>query len=162
MRDNYDYIRFVYGTPIQRYTRDALLTAQAQAIARSNASHARFAVEADGYAFRVVANRYSVCVDPDRDEYSINSQLEIIAFPIIKRTPTGFRIWRGHNGRCDETRFISRKWNKAWASETAEGALRDFIARKQRQAAIYENKAHVARHEGVMAEVVLPRSQQKD
>jgi len=162
MRDNYDYIRFVYETPIRRYAKDALPTAQALAIARSKAKHARFGIETDGYAFRVVATRYSVCVDPDSDEYSTNSQLEIIAFPIISRTPTGFRIWRGHNGRCDETRFISRKWNKRWASETAEGALRDFIARKQRQASIYENRAHVARHEGLMAEVVLLRSEEED
>lgn len=144
---NYDHAKFVYETPIRRYEQDALAKATQQAIERCQRNHERFGIKAEGYAFRVVCNRYASSSGYDDDDWVISSQLEIIAFPIIKRTPTGFRIWRGHNGRFDETRLVSRLWTKTWASDTPEGALRDFAARKKRQASIHDARAKNARHE---------------
>lgn len=155
---NYDRMKFVYETPIRRYEHDALAKAAQQAIERCKPSHERFGIEAEGYAFRVVCNGYASNSGYDDDDWVISSQLEIIAFPIIKRTPHGFRIWRGHNGRCDETRFVSRLWAKTWASETPEGAVRDFAARKKRQASIHDARANAARHEEREALALLNKS----
>ena len=157
---NYDHARFVYETPIRRFVRDALPTAVAEAIRRCDLNHQRFDIEAKGYAFRVIANSYASCVDPDGDVWESRSQLEIVAFPVIKQTETGFRIWRGHNGRSNETRWVSHGWTKRWASLTPDGALRDFAARKKRQASIYDARAKVALREAAEAEALLTQDQE--
>lgn len=157
---NYDRIRFVYETPIHRFTRDALPTAVAEAIRRAEPYHKRFGVEAKSYAFRVIANSYVSCADADADVWESRSQLEIVAFPIVKQTETGFRIWRGSDGRCGETRWISYSWTKRWASTTPDGALRDFAARKKRQASIYDARAKAALREAAEAKALLTKEQE--
>lgn len=155
MRIQYDTIRFVYATPIWPHTRDALATAATAAVRLSEVNHSRFGVVADGYAFRVIDNTYSTRIDPDGDVYGSRTQLDIIAFPVIKHTPQGFRIWRGHNGHGDETRFVSHHWTKSWAALTPDGALKDYAARRRRQAAIYEARAAAARAQERAADALL-------
>lgn len=143
---DYDSIRYVYATAIHSHGSAPLHSSAALAILRAAVNHERFGIEADGYAYRVIDNTYASCVDPDGDVWGSRTQLEIVAFPVIKRTKDGFRIWRGHNGRSDETRWVSHRWNKTWAALTPEEAVRDYAARRKRQASIYEARAAKARH----------------
>lgn len=152
---NYDHTRFVYETPIHRHTKDALASAAAEAIERSRLNYSRHAVEPLGHAFRIIDNAYATCIDPDGDSWGSTYRLEIIAFPVVKRTDKGFRIWRGLLGHGDETRWVSFGWMKQWASLTPAGALAHFIARKRKQASIYEARAANARYLQREAEAVL-------
>lgn len=61
-------------------------------------------------------------------------KLQLQEFRVIKRTPCGVRI----DDYSPGGRFISRDWNKQWASPTVEGARQSFIARKKRQVRILE------------------------
>lgn len=140
---NYDRVRYAYETPIPRYQRDGLAKAAAEAAVRASRWHPER--EDLGYAYRVIDATYSTCIDPDGDVYGSSTQLEIIAFPIVKKTDSGFRIWRGGSKELPETRWVSFAWNKSWASLTPEGAVKDYIARKKRQASIYEARANTAR-----------------
>ena len=142
---NYDHARFVYEEPIERYARDALPRAAERAVAKA----ARWwpeALQVLGHAFRVIDNTYASS-DPwgDGDDWTFNTRLELVAFPIIARTATGFRIHRGGRHDAPETRFVSRNWRKKWANETPEDAMRDYAERRRRQASIYEARAAKAR-----------------
>lgn len=134
---NYDHIRYVYQTPISRYGRDALAKAAQQAVERAVRWHGAHEV----FAYRVIDATYSVCVDPDGDVFAPSTQMEIIAFPVVKQTDHGFRIRRGGSEEHPETRWVSFNWHKSWASLTPEGAVKDFAARKSRQASIYTARA---------------------
>lgn len=61
--------------------------------------------------------------------------------PLIKKTPAG-HVVRDVGGR---RRFIADNWTKKYACPTKELALESFIARKKRQAGIYERRASDAR-----------------
>jgi hypothetical protein len=84
---------------------------------------------------------YETCVetgytDWDGDFVSTGSyvKLDLQEFEVIKNTPKGVRI----NDYSQTGRFISREWNKQWASPTVEETRLSFIARKKRQACILE------------------------
>jgi hypothetical protein len=140
MYRDYDNTRFVYETPVGR----DLTGAAERACDRSAKSHGYDIV--GGFAYRVIDNSYAYVVDAEYDEWGSRTQLEIVAFPVVKVTPTGFRICRGCRGRDEpETRFISEQWTKQWASRTPEDALKSYIARRKRQASIYEGRAAKAR-----------------
>ena len=145
MYRDYDRIRYVYETEIRRYERDALAKAVQEACTRSLKWHDDPGEL--GFAFRVVDNSYS----------GSTTKLEIIAFPVVKATPTGFRILRGGSDEHPETRWISHSWNKQWASRTPEDALRSYIARRKKMARIYEGRAQVARQMADRAEYVLQK-----
>lgn len=152
---NYDHIRFAYETPVRPGYKDALLTAAAMAVTRSRRWHP--GDDTETFAFRVIDVSYAVVVDPDGDVYGSETQLEIVAFPVVKQTDTGFRICRScrtHGGR-GETRWIALNWNKQWASLTPEDAVRHFIARKKRQAAIYDARSNKAKNMQREAERLL-------
>lgn len=142
---NYDYTRFVYEEPIERYARDALLRAAERAVAKASRYWPE-GVPVLGHAFRVIDNTYASSDPWGDDDWTFNTRLEIVAFPIITQTPSGFRIRRGFRRDAPETRFVSRRWTKMWASETPEGALRDYAERRRRQASIYEARATKARN----------------
>lgn len=146
MSRDYDYVRFVYEEPIERYQNDALTNAATRAVAKAQRWWPS-ETQVLGHAFRVIDNTYASS-DPwgDSDDWTFNTRLEIVAFPIIVQTATGFRIWRGGTPEHPETRFVSRNWTKMWASETPEGALRDYAERRRRQASIYEARASKARN----------------
>lgn len=154
---NYRRARFVYETPILRYERDALVKATKEAVARSS----RYSVPdaALGHAFRVVDVTYSVTVDADRDEYDTDTRLELIAFPITKRTERGFRIRLGGGDDAPVTTWVAFRHRKQWASLTPEAAMESYIARREKQARIYEGKANRARYLAADARHVLDRHQ---
>jgi hypothetical protein len=160
MTRNYDYVRFTYQEPIERYAQDALAKAAARAVAKQSRWLPNGVTPNLGFAYRVIDNTYASS-DPwgDGDNWSFNTRLEIIAFPIIAQTPRGFRIWRGGSEDSPETRFVSRDWTKCWANETPEGALRDYAERRRRQASIYEARAGKARGLERDARCLLERAQ---
>ncbi len=76
-------------------------------------------------------------------------KLQLREFQVIKVTPRGARIDDYSQGG----RFISRDWNKQWASPTIEQARQSFIARKKRQMRILEKqlqRAKEAMHKATM------------
>ena len=130
--------RFVYETPISRYERDALAKAAAQAIERA----ARWTGDYNlGHAFRVIDSTYSVVIDADREEYGTNTQLEIVAFPITKRTENGFRIRLGGWDHAPVTTWVAFRHTKQFAGLTPEDAVTSYVARRRKQARIYEGRA---------------------
>jgi len=75
-------------------------------------------------------------------------RLQLREFRVVKETPCGVRIDDYSQGG----RFISREWNKQWASPTVEGARLSFIARKRRQARILEARLRQAQEAMGLAE----------
>lgn len=57
---------------------------------------------------------------------------------VLKHTPKG--VWLQRWPRLDGRRFCLAECRKRYAAPTREEALRDFLARKQRQLAIYQAK----------------------
>lgn len=130
--------RFVYETPINRYERDALAKAAAQAIERA----AKWTGDHNlGHAFRIIDATYSVVIDPDREEYGTSTQLEIVAFPITKRTENGFRIRLGGWDHAPVTTWIAFRHTKQFAGLTLQDAVASYVARRRKQARIYECRA---------------------
>jgi len=130
--------RFVYETPIRRHERDALAKAAAQAVERA----ARWTGDYNlGHAFRVIDSTYSVVIDADREEYGTNTQLEIVAFPITKRTENGFRIRLGGWDHAPVTTWVAFRHTKQFAGLTPEDAVTSYVARRRKQARIYERRA---------------------
>lgn len=130
--------RYVYETPID-YVRLDLATEEA--IRRAS----RYTGASDlGHAFRVVGNSYSVSDEYGDHAYS-SSKIELVAFPVVKRTDKGFRIRIGGWDHAPQTRWISFGWTKRFASLTVGEAIESFAARKDRQASIHEARAKEAR-----------------
>lgn len=151
---DYDRVRYVYETEIRRYEQDALAKAVQEACTRSLKWHDDPGEL--GFAFRVVDNTYSSL--DEWDEAHSRTALEIIAFPVVKETETGFRICRSSPRRGPgETRWIAKAWNKQWASRTPEDALRSYIARRKKMARIYEARAQTARSLADRAEYFLQK-----
>lgn len=146
------HARFVYNTKIPEYTRGSLETAAEEARARSQRCLPDTGL---GYAYRVNEAVYSTVVDADREEYGTTSHIEIIAWPIVKQTERGFRIRLGGFNENPETTWVTFAHTKQFASLTPEGALRDFIARRKKQASIYEARANTARRYAERAERIL-------
>lgn len=151
---SYRNMRFAYQTPIRRYERDALSKAAALAVERSTRYMSDCAL---GHAYRVIDTTYSVTVDADRDEYASDTRLEIVAFPITKRTENGFRIRLGGWDHAPETTWIAFRHTKQFASLTPEGALASYAARRRRQASIYQSRAHTAQVMAEQAEYLLTK-----
>jgi hypothetical protein len=148
--------RLVYETPIYLYGEDGLQQAVAKAVAKVARHWEDLPL---GFAFRVDDVSYSVAIDPDRDEYGTNTQLEIAAFPVLRVTPKGFHISVGGWSGNPQTRWIGNEWTKQWACRTPEAALRSFIARRKRMAAIYEGRAQSARYWADKAEYLLQKTE---
>ena len=97
------------------------------------------APEGEDVLWRCEAKRYSVCVDPDRDEYSVTPpRLEMTWWRVDRRTPKG--AWA-----CGK--FVLLTATKKWACETEEKALESFKARKRRQIAILQGNLQLAESE---------------
>lgn len=91
-------------------------------------------------------------------EQPTTSHTRITFWPvtIISTTPKGVFCYDGLSG---ERRFILGTALKQYAVPTKELALRDLIARKQRQASIYEARAKTARNTIRMAAGMLEKEQ---
>ena len=101
------------------------------------------------FAYRFREQTYASS-DPwgDGDDYYFHTQLELQSFAINRVTPCGIRIFvrnyafEGRKGWS--TRFVNLEANKKFALPTIPEAIESYIARKERQARIYENKAATA------------------
>lgn len=80
-------------------------------------------------------------------------ELSVYKLPLLKRTPCGVVV-RDIGG---SRRFIADSWRKRYACATYEEAVVSFVARKERQASIYEARASDARKAIKMATTGEPR-----
>lgn len=76
------------------------------------------------------------------DDWDFHTQLNLHAYIIRSVTPCG-RTIKADNG--NGYRFISKTTNKQFALPSIEQAVESYIARKKKQAAIYEARAQKAR-----------------
>lgn len=93
-----------------------------------------------GHAFRLMEVSYSTVIDADAEIYGSDLVVEIEAFGILRRTAKGFWIANNHGKR-----FVLLAANKRYALPTVAEAVESYVARKTRQAAIYEARAATAR-----------------
>lgn len=99
----------------------------------------------DAILYRVTAQSYAVCVDPDRDRYvSSDPRLELNGYRIKRVTPAGYWIDGPHGERWVRT---NSPGGKEFASRTPEEALRQFIERRRAQIRIVERQLTRARAE---------------
>lgn len=92
---------------------------------------------------------------PDDDGWSRGTptiKVEPSSFHVIKHTPRGCWISVGYRGK---KRFICWDWKKKFAHATKEDALQSFIARKHRQAAIYEARLDTTRRALAIAKCMV-------
>ena len=100
-----------------------------------------------GFLYRIEDKTYA-SVNPYKyewgndDEYDFYTQLNLHAYIIRSVTPCGWTI-KADNG--NGYRFISKTTNKQFALPSIEQAVESYIARKKKQAAIYEARAQKAR-----------------
>lgn len=85
---------------------------------------------------------YAVIIDADAELYGVSDpRLELREFTVIKETPAGAWLQEAWGGK----RWVKREARKRFACPTKIEALESFIARKERQRAIYAAKARRAR-----------------
>jgi hypothetical protein len=73
-------------------------------------------------------------------------KVELSTFMVVKVTPKGVQLAATDSGWvCSDRRFVADHWRKRFAAPTKEAAKASFIARKERQASIYEARAARAR-----------------
>lgn len=77
------------------------------------------------------------------EEVSSRAVVELQAIPIRSITEHGYTIKASN---ANGWRFINASSRKQYACRTVELALASFIARKEKQAAIYEARAQRVRH----------------
>lgn len=103
------------------------------------------------FGWRFEDRRYSAS-----DEYGDHShsytQIEFHAYLIHHRTKCGIWLLDTDNAfgtfktmQLKPDRFINLQANKKWAVDSVQGAIDSFVARKERQARIYEGRAQLAR-----------------
>lgn len=102
--------------------------------------------------WRCEAKRYSIVIDADRDEYGVSDpRLELRFYPVIKRTPKGAYINRYAFSFSPPEKeggeLVILSHNKAYARNTVDEAVKDFIARRKRQIAILEGQLQRAQRE---------------
>ena len=118
-------------------------------------------VSLTGYLYRFEDHTYSQmrdAYDGDEEYVSVGPFLELDAHPIRSVTPKGWTIYASNSLGW---RFISRETQKRYALPTIREALESYVARKKRQAEIYEHRATKARdaqHLGFVALSLLPQS----
>jgi len=91
--------------------------------------------------YRIEDYRYAEDVDEWGDPSGSNVGIEVRKYRVRNPTPQGVRLDIGFG----ETRVVLDASIKRFADPTMERALVSFLARKRRQAAIYEARAADAR-----------------
>ena len=92
------------------------------------------------YWYRVEDRSYSIA-DEWGDHCYTRTEIQVHRFEVIKHTPKG--VWL--NLLFGDRRFVLASANKRFACPTVEEAVASFIARRTRQAQIYEARAKQAR-----------------
>lgn len=98
-----------------------------------------------GYLFRFEDHSYASRIDPYSDwddNWTSTTYLELNAYAIKKRTPAGWTL--GWFSGC-RSKWVGERHRKQFAHPTIEAALESFVARKDKQARIYEARARRAR-----------------
>jgi hypothetical protein len=89
--------------------------------------------------WRCEAQSYSYVIDADREEYGVTDpRLEMRWYPVDRRTPKGAWV-------CGEFQLLTAFKKKF--SESEEGAIRDFKARKNKQIKILSRQLGRAEQE---------------
>lgn len=80
--------------------------------------------------YRYKAQRYSVVIDADREQYGVSDpQLCLETYLVEKETPCGY--WINCWGCLSGKRWVSKTTTKRFAHSTKEGALQAFLRRKK-------------------------------
>lgn len=88
--------------------------------------------------WRCEAKCYSYVIDADREEYGVtHPRLKLRWFEVERRTPKGAYI-KSSMGVHDQ--LVSLWANKAFARNTVDEAVKDFIARRKHQIRILERQ----------------------
>lgn len=143
-------LKFCYQTPLRGAT--YLKADVAFAVERSLRVWPDFG---HGHCYRVDDAAYSVCSDPDADLYDTRRQIEIIAFPITRFTPRGFRAAVGGFVVAPITRLVRNDATRRFADLTPEAAIASFVARRRKQAQIKRSQAKVADYLADLGDAVL-------
>jgi hypothetical protein len=90
---------------------------------------------------------YAPPVDEYGDCYGQSTlKVELTRFVVVKLTPKGVKLaHKIGDFALGEERFVAHHWRKRFAAPTKDAARESFIARKDRQARIYEARAATAR-----------------
>lgn len=99
-----------------------------------------------GFMYRFEDHTYAERIDPYEDwddNWRSVTHIELTAYLVCNKTAQGYNIWVYDSGY--RRRFINSNWTKRFALPTVEQALESYIARKDRQARIYEARASKAR-----------------
>jgi hypothetical protein len=97
-----------------------------------------------GFLYRLSDQQYSS--GSEDFGYTTHLEIEIEAFPIIKKTHSGWIIPQvPKQGRGRDWRLILFNGRKKFAHPSSQEALESFIARKRAQARIYDARAETAR-----------------
>ncbi len=108
-------------------------------------------------AYRFEDRAYSVADEYGEHAYT-SRRVELLVYPLIKRTNCGIWIWLDYslypnrplvynpekNYHTCFKRFVNLQANKRYALPTIEEALDSYIARKNREVAIYQARAKAA------------------
>ena len=104
--------------------------------------------------FRYDDVSYAPPVDEYGDCYGPSTlKVELTEFVVVKVTPKGVKLaHKMGDFALGEDRFVAHHWRKRFAAPTKEAARESFVARKDRQARIYEARAATARKAIAMIE----------
>ena len=101
--------------------------------------------------YRYDNKSYSVVIDADREEYGVSHKVVRTQYWVIRVTPKGVWLTQKHNEKCPKwpvkgefhfaPRLVLHASRKRFACATDELAKESFIARKNKQKAIYEARA---------------------
>jgi hypothetical protein len=90
--------------------------------------------------YRIDDRLYSVANEWGEHDYSYQD-VHLTEFPVVRHTPRGVWVDTGFG----YLRWVSHGARKRFACPTIEAALESFVARKDKQAAIYDARANWAR-----------------
>lgn len=99
-------------------------------------------VEEKEHWYRMEDRAYSVSSGWGDDTYYTDYRVELRKFEVIRHTSKG--VWL-RVGFFSGERWVNASARKRFACSTIEEALASFVARKDKQARIYENRAQIAR-----------------
>lgn len=100
-----------------------------------------------GFLYRFEEHTYAQRIDPYcdwDDNWESVTHIELTAYLICNKTPKGYNIWVYDAGY--RRRFVNMEAHKRFALPTIKEAIESYIARKEKQARIYEARAMKARN----------------
>jgi hypothetical protein len=89
-------------------------------------------------AYRVTYYRYEERRWSQGEGFRPRLEVALVEFDVVKRTPRG--VWVVYRGMTIGRRFVLDGARRRYACPTKEEAMESFVARKRKQAKIYETR----------------------